>query len=169
MTAPKSLLLGDTTPEGRRNLYMFALKTGLRVNECRQVTPAMFDMKHSTINLPAHIKKAKRDQVIPLHTGLVKLVKRLGQGLAPDAPMFGKLPTKKNTIDNLRRDCKHADIDVKNVGFHSLRYTFCTLLARENVHPALLQKLARHADLKTTLSFYVHLQRSDEADAINRL
>jgi integrase len=60
-------------------------------------------------------------------------------------------------------------IDPKDVGFHSFRHTFCTMLAMKGVHPAALMKLARHADLKTTLQYYVHLQRSDEVQAINSL
>jgi integrase len=132
------------------------------------VTAANFDLEHRTIIIPAHVAKAKRDQVIPLHSGLVEMVRRLCDGKGRDEPIL-TIPDKKCVNRNLRHDCKLAEVDTKNVSFHSLRHTFCTLLARANVHPALLQKFARHADLKTTLGYYVHLQRADEMDAINRV
>lgn len=161
-------LQGETTPEARRDLYRFASLTGLRLSECRQITADNLDLKHRNLTVPAHVAKAKRDQIIPLHAALLPIVKGAMQDKPADGPLF-HVPTKKVVTENLRRDCRHAKVSEEHVGFHSFRHTFCTLLARANVHPALLQKLARHADLKTTLSYYVHLRRSDEAEAINQL
>lgn len=149
-------------------LYLFALKTGFRMNECRQVTPSCIDFKASIISLPAHATKAKKDQTIPIHADLVDTLKALCKGKKPEEPIF-TLPTKQHLIEQFRKDCGRAKINTVNVSFHSLRHTFCTLLALANVHPALLQRLARHADLKTTLRYYVHLQRSDERQAINKI
>lgn len=154
--------------EDRRDLYAFALRTGLRMNECRQMVPAYVDFDNGIITIPAHVAKAKRDQAIPLHAGLVEMLTTRGESRSPDEPLF-TIPVQKCVNRNLRSDCRRAGIDPKDVSFHSLRHTFATLLARANVHPALLQKLARHADLSTTLKYYVHLQRADEAQAINKL
>jgi integrase len=99
---------------------------------------------------------------------MVPVVRKLADRRPTDVPLF-KIPDKKCVNRNLRYDAKQAGVCTNNLSFHSLRHTFCTSLARANVHPALLQKLARHADLKTTLKFYVHLQRDDEADAIDVL
>lgn len=160
----ETLLTHPSIPEARRQLYTFASKTGLRMSEARHVAPAWFDLGHYTLTIPAHISKAKRDQTIPLHPSLATLA----MGKPADLPIF-TMPSKRHVIDQLRADCRAAGVDTKNVGFHALRHTFCTLLARANVHPALLQKLARHAHLDTTLRYYVHLQRSDEAQAIAML
>lgn len=162
-------LLAEPTPEHRRELYAFAARTGLRLTECRAIAPAHFDLRHKVLTVPAHVAKAKRDQTIPLHATLLPLVKKLSKGKAADAPLFGGMPTKQHVISQLRADCEAVKVDAKSVAFHSFRHTYCTQLARANVHPALLQKLARHADLKTTLKYYVHLQRADEADAIAKL
>jgi len=161
-------LLADAEKPDRHALYNFAARTGLRMNECRQVTPAFFNFEHRTIHVPKDVAKAKKDQVIPLHPELVELVKGLCKDKASDERIL-HVPDKKCVNRNLRADCKRLGISIKNVSFHSLRHTFCTLLARANVHPAILQKLARHSDLKTTLGYYVHLQRVDELDAIAKL
>lgn len=166
LSAEETSKLLHTPDDERRELYTFALRTGLRANECRQILPEYVDFEHRIIRIPAHVAKSKRDQVIPIHAGLMDLLKVRCE--KPGAPLF-RVPTKKCVNRNLRADCKRVDVESANVSFHSLRHTFCTHLARANVHPALLQKLARHADLKTTLAYYVHLQREDESAAINRI
>jgi integrase len=159
---------GPTTPAARRDLYRFAAKTGLRMNEIRHAAPAWFDFDHALLTVPAHVAKSKKEQTIPLHADLLEPVRALCKDKATDARIFS-MPTKQHVNNQLRADCKAAGVELKNVSFHGFRHTFCTLLARKNVHPALLQKLARHADLKMTLGYYTHLQRSDEAEAVNRL
>jgi integrase len=161
-------LMNETADAGRRRLYTLVLRSGLRMLECRQMQVKHFDIEHKQLHVPAHISKAKRDQTIPLHPTLLKLIPEWSKGMNQDDVLF-PMPLKRHVIDRLRDDCKALDIDPQDVGFHSLRHTYCTMLARANVHPALLQKLARHADVKTTLGYYVHLQRSDEADAIAKL
>ena len=138
------------------------------MNEIRQVTPAFFDFRHKMIVIPANVAKAKRSQTVPIHKTLIKPIKELTTGKLPEDRLFA-IGSKQTINTELRADCAAAGIDTKNISFHGLRHTFCTLLARENVHPALLQKLARHSDLNTTLKYYVHLQRSDESEAINKL
>jgi integrase len=149
----------------RQELYKFALGTGLRLNECRQMTAEYFDFKNNSILIPAHISKAKRNQMIPIRESLVSmLVKRVSKG-----GLIFNIGCTANVNADLKSDCESLNINKQDVSFHSFRHSFCTCLARANVHPALLQKLARHQDVHTTLKYYVHLQRDDEIAAINKL
>jgi integrase len=40
--------------------------------------------------------------------------------------------------------------------FHSLRHTFATALASQNVNPATAQKMLGHSDIRMTLAIYTH-------------
>ena len=42
-------------------------------------------------------------------------------------------------------------------------------LARQGVHPHVLQKLARHSQIETTMNLYTHVLRGDDVSAIERL
>lgn len=53
--------------------------------------------------------------------------------------------------------------------FHCLRHTFITRLAEANIHPKILQLLARHSTLETTLTYYTHFRQDDERKAIGLL
>lgn len=62
-----------------------------------------------------------------------------------------------------------ARAGVRRLTPHSCRHTFCTELARHGVPPAVIQKLAGHADYSTTM-LYTHIQQlGDGLDAVNRI
>lgn len=152
-------------PQHRKDLYIFASLTGLRLGECRQIEVLHCNTKQQTILVDEHISKNKKQQVIPMSKRLVPIINRI----SGDAGNLLKVATQTPTNRTLRRDCKRVGIEVEGISFHSFRHGFCTSLAQANIHPALLQKLARHADLRTTLNYYIHLQRTDEQEAIDRL
>ena len=49
-------------------------------------------------------------------------------------------------------------------GFHTLRHSLASFLARENQNPAVAQML-RHSNLSTTLGVYTHVPQQDRLDA----
>lgn len=53
--------------------------------------------------------------------------------------------------------------------FHQLRHSFATMLARQGVHPATMQRLMRHADARTTMQIYTHVSMEQEREAVNIL
>jgi integrase len=55
--------------------------------------------------------------------------------------------------------------DGKYAGLHDLRRGFCTRWAAK-VMPAVLRKLARHANIATTLAYYVDLDADAMADEL---
>lgn len=58
---------------------------------------------------------------------------------------------------------------VPGVTFHQLRHTYVSMLARAGVHPATMQRLARHADARTTLRIYTHVQMEQEREAVDAM
>ncbi len=64
---------------------------------------------------------------------------------------------------------KYVDSHGKYADFHGLRHTFVTNLARANVSPKMAQTLARHSDIKLTMSIYTHVAPVEQAQAIKAL
>jgi integrase len=173
LTAAETAMLLAKAPEPRGDVYRVALRSGLRLNELRSLRASSFNLAAGTVTVSAaDAKNKRRDQTIPLHAELVPLVKRLVKARAaagePDAPLLD-VPTKDEAARVMRDDCAAAGIDPKNVTFHSMRHTFITRLAEANIHPKILQTLARHSNIETTLRYYVHFLQDDERAALARV
>lgn len=56
----------------------------------------------------------------------------------------------------------HMDITL-----HELRHTYLTNLAQANVHPAVMQKLAGHSNMATTMQIYTHVHQEDMQKAVD--
>lgn len=52
---------------------------------------------------------------------------------------------------------------------HELRHTFITRLARKGVQPRVVQVLAGHRNLSTTLSVYTHVSGEEKRNAVDLL
>ncbi|QOV89754.1 tyrosine-type recombinase/integrase [Humisphaera borealis] len=162
-------LLTATPDEHRRLVYRFAALTGFRRSEVASLTAASFDLKEATVTVGAlHAKRKDADQTLPLHRELVgpvgALIKTVGKG----QPLFA-VPPKNDVVATLHADLRAAGVETAGIVFHSLRHTFCSLLAAKQIRPEVLKHLARHRDIKTTLGYYVHWRSSDERDAINAM
>jgi integrase len=156
----------------RGDVYRFAAYTGFRREEIASFTTRSFDLSDQpTVTITAAKAKNKKDhQTLPLHRDLVPIVTRLIAG-APslDAPLF-KTPPKNDAVKIIRADLAAAGVeDVGRVDFHALRHTFITMLAAQQIRPEILQKLARHRNIQTTMSYYVHWRPQDERLAVERL
>jgi integrase len=82
--------------------------------------------------------------------------------------------TSVPTLETLERDLKKAgipyrDAEGRQADFHSLRYTFCTLLALANVPIRTAMELMWHKDPRLTLQIYTEAGQLDLADAVSRL
>jgi integrase len=141
----------------RADLYELALKTGLRADEIEGLTAESFDLKAKTLTV--HGKDSRhsdRVDTVPISDTIVKMVERRGANFV--------LPPRQ--AEQLREDCIAAGVDPKNVSFHGLRHTFITRLALAGIHPTIVQELARHKDIKMTLSYYTHWQTADKRSAL---
>jgi integrase len=170
LTAGQAAALVTKTPDaGRRELYRFAILTGLRRSECASMTPASFNFERRTITVNAKDAKRKTDhQTIPMHVDLVEPLTTLAAGKAQDAPVFA-VPHRNDVVRILHADCAAAGIPTEGIDFHALRHTFCSLLAAQQIRPEILMKLARHRDIDTTMRYYVHFKSDDERKAIDEI
>lgn len=62
-----------------------------------------------------------------------------------------------------------AGYGLEGVTLHELRHTYLTNLAQAGVHPSVMQRLAGHSSMRTTLSIYTHVHDDDLREAANAL
>jgi integrase/recombinase XerC len=162
-------LLASKAPHDRMDLYRFTLGTGARHSGCVALTVEDVNFKEKTISLKVKDNQHRnKTHVVPMHASLAPLLKRRCEGKARTEPVFDVPPTR-TAAKLLRADCTAAGIDTHHIDFHALRHTFITTLAKANIHPNVVQALAGHANVATTLGFYTHFKRDDERSALRTL
>jgi integrase len=133
--------------------YRLALDTGLRLGEIRRLSRDDFSFtgKNPHVRVRARVSKSKKAFEQPLPTAASKHWRKA------EIPIFAP----KNAAALMRIDLKAAKIRFETrdgrADFHALRHTYVTRLALAGVPPAVLQALARHADIRTTLTYYTHV------------
>ena len=143
---------------------------GLRQGEVRalQRTDLRFG-QHPTIRVQRtrsregeeHAPKGKRNRSVPMTSRLAKALQvHLRQGAPAHLPhVFAnrdKPMTQSAVRARVRRSERAAGLDQSGRS-HIMRHTFVTDLADSNVAPRVIQELAGHKDLKTTLR-YMHVR-----------
>src|SRR5262249_54284624 len=76
-TATKGTVVRKMSGPDRAMLYAIAAYTGLRASELASLTPASFELEAypPTVTVQAAYSKHRRQDVLPLHTGLVEMVR----------------------------------------------------------------------------------------------
>ena len=155
----------------RHPVYLVALFTGLRKNELKQICWSDVDLESASLHVRAEVSKVKRQDDIPLHSEVVKaLADMKPEGVCGRVRVFANIPI----LRTFKLDCTRAGIPLKDsegrtVDFHSLRTTFSTRMIRQGIQPAYVQRLMRHADIKTTNNHYTDLRLHDLDSAVNQL
>ena len=172
-TVKKLMLLG----ENRRLAYTLMLYTGLRVNETRQLVWADVDLEKRLVKVRPTTTKNSKAATLPLHSYVIELLSHWKEK-HPEIEQSRRIvdipASNSSFLKAFNRDLDFAGIEKEdNVGrvlhLHALRHSFTSLLARQGVHPHVLKRLARHARVDTTMSFYTHILRGDDVSAIESL
>jgi integrase len=167
-TAAELHQLLDASPR-RSALYLAAALSGFRKKEIHLLERRDADLEAALWHVRPEVDKNRRAWIIPVLPDLLPTVRRLCEGLAPRDRLFPRKPGQ----DRLNEDLRRAGIvkvtpDGRRVNFHSLRYTFCTLLAR--VLPIQEVKVfMRHLTLKRTADLYLDLGIQDLRQAVAKL
>lgn len=146
----------------RAMLYRLAAFTGLRAGELAELTPAHFDLAAAppVVTVEARDAKGKRAEPIPLPAHLVELLTPWLAGKPRHAKLFpGTWAKHKHASKWLRWDLGRAGIsgaDGKGrvVTFHSLKRRYVTRIIDAGAKVHEVRRLARHADVRTTLRHY---------------
>jgi integrase len=146
-------LLAATPDDCWAAFLQTAWYTGMRRNEMLDLTwggeggTPWVDFKQDRIWLPAAYNKSDADQWVPLHPELAKAleVRRLPRG-----KLF---PLSESPREVSRKFGKLARKAGLKITLHDLRRSFGSRYAAAVPAPV-LQRLMRHADIKTTLAYY---------------
>jgi len=165
----------NMTGHERTLVYRLALETGLRASEIKSLSVLSFDFEaeYKTVHVKPSDTKGKRPADLILMDETAEALKEFFSGKKPTDKAFA-MPHTANTAAMLKADLKEAGIEYtdssgRDCDFHSLRHTFITNLALAGVHPAVVQKLARHSSIELTMKYYTHVLHDSEVNAIAAL
>lgn len=176
----------DTTASGPFNfgmtgserylLYRFAVETGLRANEIRNLKVDDFDFEHLTVTVKARSSKRRRTDVQALRSDTAAMLREFFKAKIPRAKVFGGVYKRltDRTAEMVREDLEAAGIAyIDEAGrvfdFHALRHQTGSMLARYGVHPADARTHMRHSDINLTMKFYTHLRKGAESETAAKL
>ncbi len=165
--------------EERSVVYLTAGLSGLRLNELMTLTWGDLDLEAGCVTVQARYAKSRRKTTTPLPAELVDALRAWREEAIARRRPVGEGDrvfriTTELSHHHFPRDAEAAGIPrVDDAGrvvvFHSLRHTYATLLSRAGVAPRVAQMLMRHADLKTTMRTYTHLELLDARRALEAL
>ena len=155
----------------RELVYTLAAYSGLRRGEMKLLEWRDVDLEQSVVTVRAEVSKSKRDDMVPLHPKVVKLLRQVRpDDPAPRGRVLSSLPTIRTVYQDFERaGIPKVDKAGRVVDLHALRTTLGTELAKNGVAPQVAQKIMRHADYRTTMAHYTKLGLQDAAAAIDEL
>jgi integrase len=160
------------TRGGRGRVYFIAALSGLRRKElahteCRDIVFKGPDS--ATWHLRATVTKARRAEQIPVMPELAKALFPFWSSSPASDRIVQTIPDHHTFNRDLERaGIKKLDEHGRRVDFHSLRYTFCTMLARK-LPIQVVRLLMRHKDIRTTCNLYLDLGLQDALEAVHQL
>jgi hypothetical protein len=122
------------------------------------------------VTILASYSKHRRDDVLPLPSGLAARLTRWLAGKAPGCPVF-VLPDKPHKM--FYRDLGRARIDRETasgvIDLHGLRHTLVSDVVASGATAKTAQELARHSTPTLTFNVYAHARLHDVASTVQRL
>ena len=124
------------------------------------------------IKARASTTKNGKDAIIPLHPELAKeLADTMPKPVQEGRAVFnvGSHPERRFLRDLELAGVDRIDSLDRKVDFHSLRYTFCTKLAKHGTSQRIAQELMRHSDPHLTAQIYTDVTQLPTFDAVSDL
>ena len=160
-----------------KNVVLFAIYTGCRINEILNIQRNDIDLdkKIITIRNKSNFKtKSGRIRQIPISEKLIVILKQFYEGkilninYGEDYLFTNESDMKYNrnyVSMQFKKYLRMAELDEK-YHFHCLRHTFITNLIKKGVNINYVMEIAGHSDISTTMN-YIHIVTEDLRDAVN--
>lgn len=166
----------EALPVGYRDLYAFALASGLRLAECF-LRWSQVDEENGRIDV---VQKGGRPHAIPISREIRAILEaqrgrdkewvfvyETRRPRKSEQRRRGELrPVTYNGMKTAWRRAR-AKLGLADIRFHDLRHTRASTLVRATGNLKLAQRLLGHADISTTARYYVHVMMDDLADALD--
>jgi integrase len=171
------LLIATARNLEERLLFLLLADAALRIGECAGLMWKDLRLDERTMVIRRCVTRGQLQETAKGEDGEVTLSPRLVEALRGYTPRgdfvfvldgsfsphsvvrVQKAHVQEGTLGmRVRQAQKRAGLPVH--GPHRIRHSVLTLLAHKGVSPYALQALARHAQLSTTMKYYVHLKQS---------
>ncbi|PPA70184.1 tyrosine-type recombinase/integrase [Jeotgalibacillus proteolyticus] len=165
---------------------LLGLKTGMRFAEIVGLTRKDFNFKESTIKVDktwdykegrgmTKTKNEDSERMITVDKTTMAAFKELFKNLPPNVNdlVFFNPSQKSHVITNawvnkiLKKLC--STLEIKNITFHGLRHTHCSVLLYRKYSVQFISKRLGHRDIETTLRVYSHLLKEQLTEENERL
>lgn len=178
-----------TQDEEWRGMMLVALYTGLRITDIANLVSDNVNLKEQIIVVtPRKTKDKLTNLVIPLHAELQNYFNNSPPSPLGKAPLFqslAKISTggRKGLSANFKKIMLKAEVDPlmirrkgngaardnSELGFHSFRHTFITMLTNAGVREEIRKKLSGHSDHGDVHARYTHHDLRILREAIDKL
>lgn len=173
--------------------YLFLAFTGLRVGELMALMYKDIDFHEGVINVnkalkfephpvvsdtktPASIRRVPvLDEIKPLLLEHIQAIKQKNKNIIRLDGNFILFPSEEGTyrrkaslLEVFKDLCNQLDIRQGRT-LHSLRHTFCTILARQGVSLLDASRLMGHSNVNVTARIYSHVTDNDKKNAVRKL
>jgi integrase len=177
--------------------YAFIVFTGLRAGELLALKFSDIDLKAEMISVNKSVKYLNVDgeykpllsetktpssvrripilaEIKPLLLEHIRLVRQASRVLSirGDFLLFpsatGTYREQNNFLQAFKRLCDKLGIEEGRT-IHSLRHTFCTILARQGVSLLDASRLMGHSNVNITAKIYSHVSDDDKKNAVQKL
>jgi integrase len=173
--------------EPYRTIFALALATGLRAGELLGIRIGDLDFDRKLIQPRTQaddrtrelrgLKTPKSRDVIPITSETITMLQEYLKNHWKDNPQGFLFPNRRD------RPCKRANVvkfglwpilkrlghPTRGFGLHAFRHALGTALADKRVSPKVVQSILRHADIKTTLRYYVHVDDDVQREALAQI
>jgi len=179
-------------------IYVFALFTGMRQGEILALTFKDVDLDNNMIHVNKTIKHLMLEgqykpvlsetktqssiRAVPILDAISGLLRvhmrqekekclRLGMRWTKDSLLFSSSSGTYREATNLRRALSRLcqRYGIQETTFHSLRHTFCTILAKQNVPLKTASMLMGHSNVAITAKIYTHVDNAELRRGIEKL
>ncbi|MCL2204234.1 MAG: site-specific integrase [Defluviitaleaceae bacterium] len=179
-------------------VYVFAIFSGLREGEILALTKKDIDMDNETIHVNKSVKYLTVDKVykpvisstktingvrtVPMLGAITQYIQtymqheeekhnRMGIPFTKDSILFSScVCTYRDSRSLLRMFNKLCTkLGIERVTVHSLRHTFCTILAKQGVPLKTASILMGHSDIGITARIYTHVDDAEKRRGIEKL
>ena len=177
--------------------FMFAVFTGLRCGELLALTYKDIDFANGMINVNKSVLYINQDgeykpllsetkteasiRRVPILDEIWDLLREHIAAIRQDTNVLsitgdfllfpsavGTYRNQDNFRESYQRLCKKLGIK-KGLTIHSLRHTFCTILARQGVPLLEASRLMGHSNIQVTAKVYSHVNENDKKAAVSKL
>jgi integrase/recombinase XerD len=167
--------------EDRAMLYAFAIATGLRAGELREIRVGWVDLEQGVVAVPGDCTKNGEPAHQPLPQWLISRARPWLLGRGPNEKLWRKMPTQpaialradqvtarsewigaalssEERRRRMRSEVLLYRTDAGYFDFHALRHAYVTRVVSSGATVKTAQSLARHSDPKLTIGLYSHVE-----------